>query len=256
MWWLKPQIVSTIGASHPDFIHWTLANVEDLTKRPPSPIMSFLEFNHYSICNLSWIWKVRRKICFFFSLCNKFQLRSVGWSIFFLWACHQKPGLKKVGDKGGARKWGKPLAPDPTCNLGPALQARNCLKSSEDNEEDSSTRLKYETKESFSQARRWLKSSQQVNGSKYWHNINETKSAKHTKSMVSFFRIVWFSHQWDSRVSRFFSFSLLVLDLEPFQFHFHFSKKSEGILFFTFHFSKKVKAIGISLFFLEKKEWN
>ena len=52
----------------------------------------------------------------------------------------------------------------------------------------------------------------------------------------------------------FFSFSLLVLDLEPFQFHFHFSKKSEGILFFTFHFSKKVKAIHISLFFLEKKE--
>ena len=41
-----------------------------------------------------------------------------------------------------------------------------------------------------------------------------------------------------------------------FQFHFHFSKKSEGILFFTFHFSKKVKAIHISLFFLEKKEWN
>ena len=54
----------------------------------------------------------------------------------------------------------------------------------------------------------------------------------------------------------FSSFSLLVLDLEPFQFHFHFSKKSEGILFFTFHFSKKVKAIHISLFFLEKKEWN
>jgi len=66
--------------------------------------------------------------------------------------------------------------------------------------------------------------------------------------------------QRDSRFSRilenFFSFSLLVLDLEPFQFHFHFSKKSEGILFFTFHFSKKVKAIHISLFFLEKKEWN
>ena len=54
----------------------------------------------------------------------------------------------------------------------------------------------------------------------------------------------------------FFSFSLLILDLEPFQFHFHFSKKSKGILFFTFHFSKKVKAIRISLFFLEKKEWN
>ena len=52
----------------------------------------------------------------------------------------------------------------------------------------------------------------------------------------------------------FFSFSLLVLNLEPFQFHFHFSKKSEGILFFIFHFSKKVKAIHISLFFLEKKE--
>ena len=66
--------------------------------------------------------------------------------------------------------------------------------------------------------------------------------------------------QRDSRFSRilenFFSFPLLVLDLEPFQFHFHFSKKSEGILFFTFHFSKKVKAIHISLFFLEKKEWN
>ena len=125
---------------------------------------------------------------FFFSLFNKFQLRSVGWSIFFLWACHQKAGLKKVGDKGGARKWGKPLAPDPTCNLGPALQARNCLKSSEDNEEDSSTRLKYKTKESFSQAKRWLKSSQQVNGSKYWHNINETKSTNvmYTKSMGTF----------------------------------------------------------------------
>ena len=64
--------------------------------------------------------------------------------------------------------------------------------------------------------------------------------------------------QRDSRFSRiienFFSFSLLVLDLEPFQFHFHFSKKSEGNLFFTFHFSKKVKAIQISLLFLEKKE--
>ena len=64
--------------------------------------------------------------------------------------------------------------------------------------------------------------------------------------------------QQDSRFSRilenFFSFSLLVLDLEPSQFHFHFSKKGEGILFFTFHFSKKVKAIHISLFFLEKKE--
>ena len=58
---------------------------------------------------------------------------------------------------------------------------------------------------------------------------------------------------WFSRIlENFFSFSLL--DLEPFQFHFHFSKKSEGILFFTFHFSKKVKAIRISLFFLEKKE--
>ena len=52
-------------------------------------------------------------------------------------------------------------------------------------------------------------------------------------------------------VSReFFLFSLLVLDLKPIQFHFHFLKKSEGILFFTFHFSKKkVKAIQISLFF-------
>ena len=57
-------------------------------------------------------------------------------------------------------------------------------------------------------------------------------------------------------LENFFSFSLLVLDLEPFQFHFHFSKKSEGILFFTFHFSKKVKAIRISLLFLEKEEWN
>ena len=66
--------------------------------------------------------------------------------------------------------------------------------------------------------------------------------------------------QRDSRFSRilenFFSFSLSVLDLEPFQFHFHFSKKSEGILFFTFHFSTKAKAIRISPFFLEKKEWN
>ena len=69
---------------------------------------------------------------------------------------------------------------------------------------------------------------------------------------------VAFRDQRDSRFSRivenFFSFSLLVLGLEPFQFHFHFSKKSEGILVFTFHFSKKVKAIRISLFFLEKKE--
>ena len=147
-------------------------------------------------------------------------------------------------------------APDPTCNLGPALQARNCLKSSEDNEEDSSTRLKYKTKESFSQARRWLKSSQQVNGSKYWHNINETKSAKmlSTQKVWFLFRIVWFSHQWDSRVSRFFSFSLLVLDLEPFQFHFHFSKKSEGVLFFTFHFSKKSESYPyFTLFSREKR---
>ena len=119
-------------------------------------------------------------------------------------------------------------------------------------------RLKYKTKESFSQARRWLKSSQQVNGSKYWHNINETKSAKmlSTQKVWFLFRIVWFSHQWDSRVSRFFSLSLLVLDLEPFQFHFHFSKKSEGILFFTFHFLKKWKLSRFYSFFLEKKEWN
>ena len=177
---------------------------------------------------------------FFFSLCKKFQLRSVGWSIFFLWACHQKPGLKKVGDKGGARKWGKPLAPDPTCNLGPALQARNCLKSSEDNEEDSSTRLKYKTKESFSQARRWLKSSQQVNGSKYWHNINETKSAKmlSTQKVWFLFRIVWFSHQWDSRVSRFF--------------HFHFSFSISSHFNFTFTSRKRVKEFYFSL--LEKSE--
>ena len=66
----------------------------------------------------------------------------------------------------------------------------------------------------------------------------------------------WAAETSEILVSREFSFSLLVLDLEPFQFHFHFSKKSEGILFFTFHFSKKVKAIHISLFFLEKKEWN
>merc|ERR1711873_9015 len=37
----------------------------------------------------------------------------------------------------------------------------------------------------------------------------------------------------------FFSFSLLVLDLKPFQFHFHFSKKSEGILFFTLYSREK-----------------
>ena len=49
----------------------------------------------------------------------------------------------------------------------------------------------------------------------------------------------------------FFSFSLLILNLQPFRFHFHFSKKSEGILFFTFHYSKKVKAIRI--FFSRKK---
>ena len=63
--------------------------------------------------------------------------------------------------------------------------------------------------------------------------------------------------QRDSLFSRilenFFSSSLLILDLEPFQFHFHFSKKSEGILFFTFHFSTKVKAIRISLFFSREK---
>ena len=71
------------------------------------------------------------------------------------------------------------------------------------------------------------------------------------------FMFTWASGQRPARFSfleNFFSFSLLVLDLEPFQFHFHFSKKSEGILVFTFHFSKKVKAIRISLFFLEKKE--
>ena len=83
--------------------------------------------------------------------------------------------------------------------------------------------------------------------------------------LCKYFHVYFFSRrslerreQRDSHFSRilenFFSFSLLVLDLEPFQFHFHFSKKSEGILFFTFHFSKKVKAIRISLFFLEKKE--
>ena len=48
--------------------------------------------------------------------------------------------------------------------------------------------------------------------------------------------IVWYWVGWVQRPAR---FSFLVLDLEPFQFHFHFSKKNEGILFFTFHFSKK-----------------
>ena len=68
----------------------------------------------------------------------------------------------------------------------------------------------------------------------------------------------WVCHQSDSRFSRIlkifflhFHFSFLISSH-----FFHFSKKSEGILFFTFHFSKKVKAIHISLFFLEKKEWN
>ena len=88
-----------------------------------------------------------------------------------------------------------------------------------------------------------------------WRGEGVRCFCKHINIMLSSGR-----DQRDSRFSRilenFFSFSLLVLDLGPFQFHFHFSKKSEGILFFTFHFSKKVKAIGISLFFLEKKEWN
>ena len=61
-----------------------------------------------------------------------------------------------------------------------------------------------------------------------------------------FFFVKGYRDQRDSRFSRileiFVPFSLLVLDLEPFQFH--------------FHFSKKVKAIRISLFFLENKEWN
>ena len=68
---------------------------------------------------------------------------------------------------------------------------------------------------------------------------------------------LFYRDQRDSRFSRiletFFSFSLLVLDLEPFQFHFQFSKKSEGNSFFTFHFSKKVKAVHISLFFSREK---
>ena len=64
--------------------------------------------------------------------------------------------------------------------------------------------------------------------------------------------------QRDSRFSRifenFFSFSLPVFDLEHFQFHFHFSKKSEGISFFTFHFSKKSKSYpNFTFFSLEKK---
>ena len=78
------------------------------------------------------------------------------------------------------------------------------------------------------------------------------------RRLETVFRCGGYRDQRDSRFSRileiFFSFSLLVLDLEPFHFHFHFSKNSEGILFFTFHFSKKVKAIRISLLFLEKKE--
>ena len=98
-------------------------------------------------------------------------------------------------------------------------------------------------------------------GTQYFDNNHY----RHYRRWCTFFMPVPFKtlssrDQRDSRFSRilenFFSFSLLVLDLEPFQFHFHFSKKSEGILFFTFHFSKKVKAIHISLFFLEKKEWN
>ena len=52
----------------------------------------------------------------------------------------------------------------------------------------------------------------------------------------------------------FFSFSLFVFDLEPFQFHFHFSKKSKGILFFTFHFSKKSESYPyFTLFSREKR---
>ena len=50
--------------------------------------------------------------------------------------------------------------------------------------------------------------------------------------------------------SNFFSFLLLVLDLEPFQFHFHFSKKSEGILFFT---SRKSESYRYFTLFSRKK---
>ena len=70
------------------------------------------------------------------------------------------------------------------------------------------------------------------------------------------FRLTLLAQQRPARFSfleNFFFIFTSLLDLEPFQFHFHFSKMSEGILFFTFHFSKKVKAIRISLFSQEKK---
>ena len=63
--------------------------------------------------------------------------------------------------------------------------------------------------------------------------------------------------QRDSRFSRilenFFLFSLLVLDLELFQFHFQFSKKSEGIFFSLFTSRKKWKLSVFHSFFSRKK---
>ena len=63
------------------------------------------------------------------------------------------------------------------------------------------------------------------------------------------------SHQRDSRFSRiFFSFSLLVLYLEPFQFHFHFPKKKWRNLIFHFSLLKKSESyLNFTPFFREKK---
>ena len=64
----------------------------------------------------------------------------------------------------------------------------------------------------------------------------------------------------ESRFSRilenFFPISLLDLDLGAFSFHFSLSISISRHFDFTFHFSERVKAFQISLFFLEKKEWN
>ena len=81
------------------------------------------------------------------------------------------------------------------------------------------------------------------------------------------------SNQRESRFSRileiFFEISLLDLDLEVSQFHFHFSKRVKQKIislfisqkewkdyFFHFSFLEKSECISNFTLFLEKKEWN
>ena len=91
----------------------------------------------------------------------------------------------------------------------------------------------------------------------FWHSFRKNSTVT-CESLVSreFSRIFFIFHLSIS-ISRLFNFTFTSRkEWNQKSIHFSFLEKSEKENDFTFHFSKKVKAIQISLFFLEKKEWN